>query len=223
MTDPQLRELILQELDYEPGVRSDHLDVTVGQGEVTLLGSVESYYQRMAAERAARRISSTRLVINELIVELPVRDQVCDPELARTIVQVLRQCSTFPRDSVRATVRNGYVTLHGTVDWHYQRRAVVSVVEQLRGVRGLCSRIWLRTAGTPPEDVRSRIVTALQRQYAPAPEHIHLELVGGRATLTGHVETGCDREEMVSAVWRAPGIIQVEDRLEVIPTAAVAA
>jgi len=46
-------------------------------------------------------------------------------------------------DSVRATVRDGILTLDGTVDWNFERRAAATAVENIAGVHNVINSIEL--------------------------------------------------------------------------------
>lgn len=45
-----------------------------------------------------------------------------DPEIIREVLEHLGKHVFLPADKISATVRDGWVSLGGTVDWQYQRR-----------------------------------------------------------------------------------------------------
>ncbi len=52
-----LRQQLLEELDWEPRLGTSQVDVTISDhGVVTLTGLVKSYAEKVAAERATRRV-----------------------------------------------------------------------------------------------------------------------------------------------------------------------
>jgi len=53
--DLQLRQDVLDELEFEPSINAAHIGVAANRGIVTLTGFVTSYAEKAAAERAARR------------------------------------------------------------------------------------------------------------------------------------------------------------------------
>jgi osmotically-inducible protein OsmY len=56
ISDHELRQDVLDELDFEPSINATHIGVGVHGGVVTLTGFVSSYAEKMAAERATRRV-----------------------------------------------------------------------------------------------------------------------------------------------------------------------
>lgn len=216
MTDKQLQGEVLAELEFEPAVNAVHVGVSVDQGVVTLTGYVDSYGEKLAAERAARRVYSAKAVANDLEVKLPSRDEVPDSALARAAVQALQDCVQVPRDAVRITVRDGHLYLEGKVDWQFQKSAAEEAVRHLRGVRGVANHLEVRPQ-VSTNDVKGQIERALRRSAEIEASHIHVETVEGTVILRGHVHSWHEQEEAVLAAWRAPGVTCVEDQLVLQP------
>ncbi len=66
MTDLELKKNVESELNWEPSVHAAEIGVAVKDGVVTLTGRVQSYWEKLAAERAAERVSGVRAVVDEL-------------------------------------------------------------------------------------------------------------------------------------------------------------
>jgi len=66
MTDRQLQEMVLAELDWEPGVRAAGIGVSVHDRVVTLSGFVDSYVEKFDAEvrvsRGAETVGGTSIM-----------------------------------------------------------------------------------------------------------------------------------------------------------------
>jgi osmotically-inducible protein OsmY len=60
MNDIDLRNDILEELEFEPSVDARHVGVAVSNGVATLTGHVGSYAEKAAVERAVQRIKGVR-------------------------------------------------------------------------------------------------------------------------------------------------------------------
>ena len=61
----------------------------------------------------------------------------------------------MPR-GLSVTVREGYITLAGTVEWMFQRAAAERAIKYLRGVRGVVNQIVIKPTVSPLE-VQKRI------------------------------------------------------------------
>ena len=62
---------VLDELKFEPSINAAHIGVSVNDGIVTLSGHVTSYWEKYAAERAAKRVYGVKAIANEMEVKLP--------------------------------------------------------------------------------------------------------------------------------------------------------
>src|SRR5262249_21847783 len=122
-SDPQIRESVLEEIEYDPAVTVHDIDVTVQDGTVTLTGVADAYGTRQAAERAAWRVFGVRSVINQVIVDPTMLGMPDDDEIARYLRGRLEKDFLVPKGRVTVDVQDRVVTLSGTVDWHLQRLA----------------------------------------------------------------------------------------------------
>ena len=56
----KLQQRVADELTFDPAVNAAHIGVSVRGAVVTLNGHVESYAEKFAAERAARRVKGVK-------------------------------------------------------------------------------------------------------------------------------------------------------------------
>jgi osmotically-inducible protein OsmY len=216
MTDKQLQQAVLDELDFEPGVRSTDIGVSVHEGVVTLSGFVDSYGDKFDAERTVKRVFGVKGLANDLAVKLPDPAHRPDPEIAEAAVRALEASSSVPRGRIQVTVRDGVVILEGEVDWQFQGMAAVDALRRLTGVRDVRSHISVRPHASVP-DVKRMIEEALRRSAEVEARRITVDSSDGKVTLHGSVHSWREHAEVVDAAWRAPGVTQVEDRLTVLP------
>jgi osmotically-inducible protein OsmY len=215
-TDQDIQSDVLDELTWEPRVRPNEIGVTVNEGVVTLTGSVDSYAKKWAAERAAHRVSRVRAVANDLAVRIATAAEKSDPEIATAATRALEWDAFVPVEVLDVTVADGWVTLHGQVEWEYQRRAAERAVGRLTGVRGVSNGITVRpTVRADGRDLAERIVDALARNGATETEGISVRVHGDTAVLAGLVHSIPEREEIERVVWSAPGIREVHNHVTV--------
>ena len=213
MDDKQLRQLIIDELDFDPSINSEHIGVAVDNGVVTLSGHVSSYAEKIDIERITRSVRGVRGIAEEIEIQYPADSKTNDDEIAQRALQVIAWSAGIP-EAVKVKVERGWISLSGTVDWHYQRQAAEAAVRKLTGVFGISNLIQIRSAATIP-DVRKRIEDALRRNAELEAASIQVSVADDKVTLQGTVHAWRDRALAERAAWAAPGVRSVDDRLRV--------
>ncbi|MFI7023729.1 BON domain-containing protein [Micromonospora sp. NPDC049900] len=217
-TDEHIRTAVLDELDWEPRVRPHEIGVSVAEGVVTLTGRVDGYARKWAAERAAHRVAQVRAVANDLAVHTATGAERTDPQIAAAVTHALQWHAFVPVEQIDVTVSQGWVTLHGEVEWEYQRRAAQQAVAGLDGVRGVSDGLAVRPTVRPDGDVLvQRIVDALARNQATEAEQVTVRVHGDTVLLGGLVHSMPERAEVERVVWSAPGIREVQNHIAVAP------
>jgi osmotically-inducible protein OsmY len=211
-TNHELQLDVLDELAWEPSVEASAVGVTVHDGVVSLAGHVKSHAEKVAAEKAARRVHGVHAIVNEIDVRLPRTDERDDADIAAVAVQALRWTSSVPEDHVRLIVDEGWIRLEGEVEWHYQRQAAENAVRYLSGVRGVTNNIRL-SERVHARDVKDAIAAALKRSAEVEAQQISVEVRNGTVVLRGKVHSWAERRAAERAAWAAPGVIAVDDHL----------
>ena len=214
-TDSEIERDVVEELKWNPDLDSTDIAVTVKDGVVTLAGFVKSYVDKTEAEVAAKRVAGVVAVANDIAVRLPATDERPDPEIAREAVASLNQLP-ISAERIKVVVKNGWVTLEGTVEWHYQRNIAEAAVGYIRGVKSVTNLIGLQPRAEPIE-IKKRIEEAFRRSAEIDAKHITVEANGSEVVLKGSVRSWAEREEAERGAWAAPGVTKVEDRLVVSP------
>lgn len=215
MTDMTIKQSVLDALEFEPSIDAASIGVSVDNGVVTLSGHVPTYFEKMKAEAVTMAIRGVKAIAQKIEVRPVGTHLTADDEIARRAVEVLRWSTTLPADAVKVKVQDGWLTLAGSVEWNFQREAAARAVRDLSGVKGVTNTILI-TPKASPTDLRDRIEKALKRQAELDMQNIRIEVSDGAVTLEGKVHSLSERRVAEQAVWAAPGIREVRDRLSVV-------
>ncbi len=216
ISDHQLRQDVLDELEFEPRVNATHIGVGANAGVITLTGFVSSYGEKLAAERATRRVKGVKAIAEEIEVRLPSDKKSSDDEIAGRAVDILKWRVGLPANRISVKVEKGIVTLTGDVDWRFQKAEAEAAIHNLTGVAGVANLIRVYSPVQLPE-VREKIQKALHRNADLDASRITVQIDGGKVVLGGKVHAWYERDIAERAAWSAPGVTEVQDHIQIEP------
>lgn len=89
-TDLEIKEDVLEELLWQPNVNQSEIGVIVTNGIVTLMGIVNNYAKKMAAEEVTRGVVEVIAVAEEIAVNYDATVPKSHTEIALTTGDVLK-------------------------------------------------------------------------------------------------------------------------------------
>jgi len=214
-SDAELQKDVLAELEFAPSVKVEDIGVSVREGIVTLNGSVSNYAGKSAAAYAAKRVAGVRGLAEDIVVNLPASSRRTDSDIAAAAAHAVEWTGSLPADTIKITVRDGWLSLEGTVQGWHQKSAAERAVHNLAGVKGVTNLIDIKPKVTSV-NVKGAIQAAFERHAFLDAQQIQVETNGGSVVLRGHLRSFIEREEAERAAWAAPGVTQVENRIVLI-------
>ena len=213
-TNLELQRHVMDELAWEPRVDAAEIGVSVESGIVILNGTVKSFPEKWAAERAAQRVLGVRAVTDEIAVKLPGGSEHTDTDIARAAANSLEWNTSVPRNRIKLLVKDGFITLDGNVEFYYQKNEAEQAIRNLTGVKGVYNEIAVKPV-VLAADIKSKIEKALERAAEVDAKKISVEAQNSRVILRGNVRTWVEREEAVRAAWAAPGVSDVQNDIRI--------
>jgi osmotically-inducible protein OsmY len=210
--DRRIQELVLAALEREPGLDAARIGVSVVDGVVSLRGTVATARQKWLAERTVRHLASVRAVADNLEVahaDAPATDET----VAQAVADAIEWETAVPEGRIKATVRNGWVTLSGKATWQFQRAAAERAARGVAGVKDIVNSIAIEQVHI--DDLQARIAEAFVHEAEADAHAVKVEEHNGTVVLSGTVHSITERQAAERAALAAPGVSRVDDRLTV--------
>lgn len=213
-TDAIIKEDVLNELDWEPSIDATEVGVTCIDGVVTLTGYMNTFTEKLAAERAAKRVYGVRAVVEKIEVKIGSHYKRTDQDIAQAALNNLRWRNNVPDKDIKLKVENGWITLEGTVEWNFQRDAAKNAIKDLAGVKGVTNIIKVK-AVIEPSNIKEKIKNAFERSATLDADHINVMVEGHKIILSGSISSMAEKKQAERAAWSAPGVTEVVNNLEI--------
>ncbi|SHF40045.1 BON domain-containing protein [Pedobacter caeni] len=213
-SDAQIQKDVMAEIKWQPELNASEIGVACKNGVVTLSGQVDNYHQKITAEKAAKRVTGVKIVAEDIQVGMSPVGEKTDAEIAALVLTALKWNSAVQEEKIKIKVENGFVKLEGEAEWEYQRSQAKKAIEFLPGVKMVFNLITLKPK-TRVQDIQKKITAAFQRSASIDSKAITIEVTGDKVVLRGKVRSFAEREDAEQAAWAAPGIVDVESKLEI--------
>ena len=216
MTDSQLRQAVIDELEYDPRFDAAHIGVAVDHNVVSLTGHVHSYAEKLFVIEATKRVKGVHAMAENIEVRYPFQRKTTDDEIAKRACEILGWDVLIPKQSIDVLVQDGWITLSGAVEWYYQKANAEEDVRKLSGVRGVTNKITINVLANSA-NVKNKIEAALKRHTELEAKAIKVSVQNGnKVILEGKVDSWDERRAVENAAWSAAGVAFVEDRLTIV-------
>jgi osmotically-inducible protein OsmY len=132
LKDGEIQHNATEVLAWNGDVHGLSISVSVTQGVVTLEGTVASFWQRNKAESIVSELLGVVEVDNKLIV-VPT-EFLSDQIIAENVQTAIKNSPLVKGENIKLSVKDGEVSLLGTVDSWFDRLQAYSVAANCRGV-----------------------------------------------------------------------------------------
>lgn len=213
-TDLEIKEDVLDELEWQPNIDETEIGVTVDKGVVTLTGTVDSYSKKIAAEKAAKRVKGVRAVVENVEVKYGLEYKKTDKEIAKAALDALKWNYSVPDEKITLKVENGWIYLTGEVEWEYQKDAAQRAVQDLLGVKHVSNQITLKQS-IQATGIKEKITKAFERLADVDAQNIEVIVKDHTVKLKGKVHSLAEKEAARKSALYSPGVYKVENELSV--------
>jgi len=143
-----------------------------------------------------------------------------DKELQKDVIDELRWEPGVNAEDIGVTVKDGVVTLDGSVDSYAEKWAARQSVKRVSGVKALAVEVHVKLPGSTEltdAGIARAAENALQRDVTVPSDRITVSVERGFLTLEGEVEWQFQSSAAEQAVRHLPGVTDVDDVIIVKP------
>lgn len=141
-TDIEISVAARKALEWDSLIPHERIGITVTNGWVALEGEVKLLRERDDAEHIVGRLAGVRGVYNQIVVN----PSEATPENVReAIEEELRERAHAEARRIKVSLKDGAVTLTGTVQSWEEERAIVNAASRAPGVRSIDDRLRIET------------------------------------------------------------------------------
>jgi len=230
-SDAEIRKDVETALLNDPATESYEVTAQVNDGVVELEGTVDSYQERMLAEKVVKAVRGVTGIANE--IEISIDTERPDGEIENEIRQVLKWDRFVDHNLITVDVDDGAVDLSGIVGSAAEKRqarteAWVAGVESV-DASDLIVKMWARDeklrgdkfALKSAEELREAINDALVYDPRVSSFEVQVETAGSTVTLRGTVDNLKAKRAAEDIARHTVGVTWVDNRLKVKTEAVV--
>lgn len=226
-SDSAIQERVIEELSTLPQLTPAAWHVSVADGVVLLDGPVNSWHEKFLAGETVKRVQGVRGLDNQLFNKDPEKRP--DADIKQEIVKRLQYDVWVPAEALDVTVKEGKVTLTGTVGSAYAKKQALQHAwsEGVHDVHvdGLKVDPDFKPAlkrdspkqAASPESLREAVIYAIS--YDPRVQDLpQVDVRGGVVTLSGQVDNLLAKRAAEEDAENTAGVWYVRNYLKVRPT-----
>jgi osmotically-inducible protein OsmY len=143
-----------------------------------------------------------------------------DSEIRDDVVEELRwEPRISDPDAIGVAVRDGAVTLTGSVPSYAEKLAAAQAAERVYGVKAVANDLKVKLPGSPRDDadIATAIAHVLEWNVQVPEGKVHARVQDGWVILEGEVEHDYQRREVERMVRNVRGVVGVTDDITVKP------
>lgn len=197
--DAAIQSVLSQKLQQKSEFKN--VRSTVENGTVVLTGSVDTYKQKLDAEKLARKSGKQVTDVRDLVqVSSTVPDDVLRQRLAKALAYDRAGFGETPFDVITLKVNNGVVTLGGQVVDYASYQDALATVQNAKGVKDVVSTLKVAPTSMYDNALRARLFRAiygdsvLSKYWMDPVKPIRILVNNGHIALYGRVDNKMDAE-----------------------------
>ncbi|MBD3366330.1 BON domain-containing protein [candidate division WWE3 bacterium] len=214
-----IKKKVEQQLQSNTQVEASNVSVEVADdgGKVILEGSVPYLSAKQAVTEVTKRVFGVREVENNLeVVHVEPFSSYADENLEADVREALFLSSVLQEDNIDVEVREGVVTLLGSVSDYWKKSRALELATQVRGVKNVVDELAVvPTRGSTDEQIALDVLATLDRDISADIDQIDVHVDNGRVVFDGVVSSWIAKNAAKRAAESTAGVKDIVDNLSI--------
>jgi hyperosmotically inducible protein len=148
--DLKAEKQVQAELQKDPDLKDNTIDVWISHGAATLTGTVDTNAERAKAARIARAEGIARVDNQLKVASKNAKSAVSDDAVTTDVYAKYQRDDTLRHTDIVVTTTNGVVTLDGNVQSQDERQHAIDIARRSNGVMRVEDKLQVIEASPPP-------------------------------------------------------------------------
>ena len=210
LNDEGVSHAVKTSLLLEDSVGAADIDVIANNNIVTLLGRVDSLYEKIRAEEVAEKVKGVISVINQIEVAQSSDSSV---QIRAEVLAALGRDPLTNPWTIQVEVTDGIVTLRGHVRSRGEKLLCERIASRVRGVRSVNNCIeYSPRPSQADKDIELEIEERLYSDSSLSSPLVEVSVLNGEVSLKGSVGSAADRHTAIAVAWNVSGVTSVDAR-----------
>lgn len=217
-TKEEIKRRVKEQLRWDERIFSEDVNVEVKDSTVELFGTVPTYLCLRAAEDDALFTPGVNAVQNNIQVKYPEGVTVpSDSEIEERINSIYSWHTNLSSYDLNVQVKNGWVTLGGTVESFYKKMIAEDLAYTVNGVIDVKNEITIvPTRKISDQGIAEAIKDALKIRVEVDLDEVDIKVANGVVSLTGAVSTRTAAKVAYETALYTAGVTGVVDNIMVL-------
>ena len=146
--------------------------------------------------------------------------KVDDTEVRRKVIAELDWYPSIDASAVGVAVKDGVVTLSGSIASYWQKKEAERIVKRVAGVKAVAEDLTIKLPGAAERsdaDIAQSVISGLRFNVTVPPDRIQITVENGWVTLEGEVEWQFQQSAAEGAVKSVMGVKGVTNSIRIKP------
>jgi osmotically-inducible protein OsmY len=204
-------------------IKAKGLDISVSKGNVKISGTVSSRAEHVEVELLASEVRGVKSVTNNIMIETPSNRS--DQDIKKDIISSLNRDVYLSELPISVDVRDGIVTLNGSVGNAYEKKIARDTAFWVGNVKKVQNNLdvnWQeeegareKTSSQSDDQLKETIRLEFNEDSRLAPLNIKIEAISGHITIRGSVPSYYQKQVAEEDARDVIGVLKITNLLTV--------